>query len=244
MYTPRKNGFVSNTDNAPAGPKNRLVRALTWTHVAVPVTIFFVYALGLLYFTYTQIALSLAATTALFLGGMFTFTLFEYLIHRHIFHMFAVDERTSDWTPHKQHGIHHDYPKDKSRLAMPPIASITIATLVLLLFKLFLNQYAYAFTAGVVSGYASYLLVHYIVHIYRQPQGFWKYLWVNHAIHHYVDETVMYGVTTAIWDHVFGTAKTPEAARFDRKTISNKINTPKPKETTRTEPAGSLRQAV
>ena len=244
MYTPRKNGFVSNVDNAPVGPKNRLVRALTWTHVAVPVTIFFGYALGLLYFTYTQIAIGFVATAALFFGGMFTFTLLEYLIHRYIFHMFAVTETTSGWTPHKQHGIHHDYPKDKSRLAMPPIASISIATIILLLFQLFLNQYAYAFTAGVVSGYASYLLVHYIVHIYRQPQGFWKYLWVNHAIHHYVDETVMYGVTTAIWDHVFGTAKAPETARIDRKTISQNINTPKPKEPTRAEPTGTLRQAV
>ena len=106
---------------------------------------------------------------------------------------------------YKMHGVHHDYPKDKQRLAMPPLVSILLGTLFLLLFKLVLDQYSFSFLAGFVIGYASYLLVHYSVHIFRPPNNFMKALWTNHAIHHYGDENILFGVSSPIWDYVFRT---------------------------------------
>ena len=106
---------------------------------------------------------------------------------------------------YKMHGVHHDYPKDKQRLAMPPFLSITIATILLLIFELILDKYSFSFLAGFLVGYAMYLLVHYSVHIFRAPNNFLKALWVNHSIHHYSPEDAMFGVSSPLWDYVFGT---------------------------------------
>jgi sterol desaturase/sphingolipid hydroxylase (fatty acid hydroxylase superfamily) len=104
------------------------------------------------------------------------------------------------------HGVHHDYPKDKQRLAMPPFLSVTISTILLLIFELLLDKYSFSFLAGFLVGYAFYLLVHYSVHIFRMPNNFLKALWINHSIHHYSPEDAMFGVSSPIWDYVFGTA--------------------------------------
>jgi hypothetical protein len=81
------------------------------------------------------------------------------------------------------HGVHHEFPKDKDRLAMPPLVSVTIATVLLLLFRVILGDLAFSFLPGFIVGYAYYLSVHYIVHVYQPPKNFFKVLWINHGIH-------------------------------------------------------------
>jgi sterol desaturase/sphingolipid hydroxylase (fatty acid hydroxylase superfamily) len=103
------------------------------------------------------------------------------------------------------HGVHHEYPKDKQRLAMPPIMSITIGTVLLFVFRLFLGDLVFAFLPGFLVGYACYLCVHYILHIFKPPNNKLRVLWSIHAVHHYKDQTKAYGVTSPLWDYVFGT---------------------------------------
>lgn len=69
-----------------------------------------------------------------------------------------------------------------------------------------MGELSWYFLPGFLVGYASYLGVHYIVHAFQPPKNFLKVLWVNHAIHHYKDPDVAFGVSTPIWDYVFGTA--------------------------------------
>ncbi len=88
------------------------------------------------------------------------FTLVEYLIHRYVFHM-DTNTKTKVKIQYTFHGIHHDYPKDKERLAMPPLVSLTISTVLFLIFRLLMGNYVFAFLPGFVMGYASYLFVHY-----------------------------------------------------------------------------------
>jgi len=90
-------------------------------------------------------------------------------------------------------------------LAMPPIMSITLATSFLFLFKLFLGDMVFAFLPGFLVGYAGYLCMHYILHIFPPPKNRFKKLWELHAIHHYKDQTKVYGVSTPLWDIVFRT---------------------------------------
>ena len=103
------------------------------------------------------------------------------------------------------HGVHHDYPKDKDRLAMPPLVSITLATTLLFLFRLFMGDFVFGFLPGFLIGYASYLFVHYIVHAYQPPKNMFKTLWVHHAIHHYKDHERAFGVSSPLWDYIFRT---------------------------------------
>jgi sterol desaturase/sphingolipid hydroxylase (fatty acid hydroxylase superfamily) len=183
---------------------NPVLEKLTRTHIAVPVTIFFLYALGLCVWNIRYTDLQVGVTIALFFAGWLTFTWVEYQVHRHLFHL----ETYTTWRKNFQymvHGVHHHFPKDKDRLAMPPLLSITIATLLLILLKLVLGDYVFAFLPGFLVGYAFYLLIHYVVHVYAPPNNFLKTLWVNHSIHHYKEGDLLFGVSSPLWDYVYGT---------------------------------------
>ena len=103
------------------------------------------------------------------------------------------------------HGVHHEYPKDKGRLAMPPLVSAFLAASLLITFLFLIGNYTFGFLPGFVMGYVSYLFVHYIVHTYAPPKNIFKELWINHAIHHYKDHTKAFGVSSPLWDYVFRT---------------------------------------
>jgi sterol desaturase/sphingolipid hydroxylase (fatty acid hydroxylase superfamily) len=115
------------------------------------------------------------------------------------------DSDVKDKLQYSMHGVHHDYPKDKDRLAMPPFISGIYALVAYFAFNFLMGDYSFYFLPGFLFGYAAYLGVHYIVHAYQPPKNFLKILWVNHAIHHYKDPDVAFGVSTPIWDYVFGT---------------------------------------
>jgi sterol desaturase/sphingolipid hydroxylase (fatty acid hydroxylase superfamily) len=103
------------------------------------------------------------------------------------------------------HGVHHEYPKDKSRLAMPPLLSITIATILLLAFRLVMGDFVFAFMPGFLIGYAAYLFVHYSVHAWPPPRNVLRILWKNHARHHYKNQDAAFVVSSPLWDYVYGT---------------------------------------
>ena len=151
-------------------------------------------------------------TISLFFLGWLAYSWVEYQVHRRIFHIATTTEVRKKFQ-YTMHGVHHHHPKDKDRLAMPPVLSITLATALLIFFKALMGDYAFGFTAGFLVGYASYLLVHYLVHIHRPPKNFFRTLWINHSIHHYRDGEIIFGVSSPLWDYVYGTIerKDPES---------------------------------
>ncbi|MBS1489991.1 MAG: sterol desaturase family protein [Bacteroidetes bacterium] len=184
--------------------KNPVLEKLSHTHIAVPLIVFFVYSVGLLYWSATHTRLSWLVTAGMFLLGLIAFTWVEYIVHRYLFHMDTHTEKRAKMQ-YTMHGVHHEYPKDKSRLAMPPLLSITLSTLLLLGFRLILGDLVFSFLPGFLVGYALYLAVHYMVHAYPPPKNFLKILWINHSIHHYKDGEVVFGVSSPLWDYVYGT---------------------------------------
>ena len=185
--------------------ENKLLNRLTQTHIATPIIIFFVYAIGLLWYTEVSTDIPVVTVILVFLAGTLGFTFMEYAVHRWVYHPPHGASEAYKKATYKMHGMHHDYPKDKKRLAMPPLVAIFLATSLLFLFQLVLGQYAFAYLAGFVVGYALYLVVHYTVHIYAPPRNFLRALWVNHSIHHYSEDEVLFGVSQPLWDYVFGT---------------------------------------
>ncbi len=197
--------FKSNNTGEARMFENDFLNSLTKTHIAIPVSIFFIYAIGLLWYTATHTDLGFFTVIFLFFLGTFLFTFAEYAIHRWVYHPpHGASEDYKEFT-YKIHGLHHDYPKDKQRLAMPPLLAVIIATFLLFVFELVLSQYSFAFLAGFVVGYAMYLLIHYSIHIYAPPRNAFKILWVNHSIHHYTEDEILFGVSNPLWDYVFGT---------------------------------------
>lgn len=184
--------------------ENPVLEKLSRTHISAPLIIFFTYAGGLLYWSVTHTSLSILTTIGMFFLGMFAFTWVEYLVHRYVFHM-ATYNKFREKLQYTMHGVHHEYPKDKDRLAMPPLLSITLATILLLLFRLLMGDFAFSFLPGFLVGYALYLSIHYMVHAYPPPKNFLRALWINHGIHHYKDGEIVFGVSSPLWDYIYGT---------------------------------------
>lgn len=184
--------------------KNPILEKLSRTHISVPLIIFFIYSSGLLYWNVTHTSLSLGISIFMFMAGLIAFTWVEYLVHRYLFHM-RTYTRLRASLQYTMHGVHHEFPKDKGRLAMPPLLSITISTALLFLFRLVMGDLVFSFLPGFLVGYALYLAIHYMVHAFQPPQNSFKYLWINHSVHHYKDGDGVYGVSSPLWDYIYGT---------------------------------------
>jgi 4-hydroxysphinganine ceramide fatty acyl 2-hydroxylase len=184
--------------------QNPVLERLTRTHIALPISIFILFSIGLIFYGLTHSFISVLDAIGFFLLGWLIFSLLEYLAHRFVFHM-DTDTPVKAKIQYTFHGNHHDYPKDKERLAMPPIVSVFIASFLFFVFKLIFGQFVFGVVAGMLFGYAMYLFVHYAVHAYAPPKNFLKELWVHHSIHHYKDPNVAYGVSSPLWDYLLGT---------------------------------------
>lgn len=185
---------------------NPVLERLTRTHIAVPISIFIVYATGLLYWSVANTSLNAYLTIALFFIGWLVFSWVEYMVHRYVFHMKTYTVLRAKFQ-YIMHGVHHEFPKDKDRLAMPPLLSVAISTILLLLLRLVIGDFAFAFLPGFLVGYACYLGVHYIVHAYQPPKNFLRALWINHGIHHYKNGDIVFGVSSPLWDYIYGTMR-------------------------------------
>jgi sterol desaturase/sphingolipid hydroxylase (fatty acid hydroxylase superfamily) len=183
---------------------NPVLDKLTSSHASIPISMLVLFGIGFLYWGIQHTPLTIRNYVSLVIVGFFSWTLFEYLMHKHLYHMLPTN-KIKGWIQYNMHGLHHEYPKDKSRLAMPPLAIIVIAFLFLSVFRLVMGDYSFAFTPGFLFGYASYLCVHYIVHAFQPPKNFFKVLWINHSIHHYKDPDAAFGVSSPLWDYVFNT---------------------------------------
>ena len=151
--------------------------------------------------------------------GVFYWTFFEYLLHRYGFHceQYLPDNRYMLCLHYLMHGIHHAFPMDSLRLVFPPVLGIMIA----IVFKTGVYNlvmplpFADAFFAGKVIGYVWYDLFHYFSHHRQAKNGYTAFMKRYHLAHHYKNPNLGFGVSSHIWDIVFGTRitltnKTPQ----------------------------------
>lgn len=184
--------------------KNPILEKLARTHISIPLTIYFVGSAILVFISLNRDYTNVLESIGVFIVGFIFWTWIEYLAHKHIFHMIP-DTKLKEKLQYTFHGVHHEYPRDKTRIAMPPAASLVVLTALFFLFKLFMGNYVYTFLPGFVMGYSAYLFVHYMIHAMLPPKNKLNILWINHSIHHYKDDTVAFGVSSPFWDYVMGT---------------------------------------
>jgi len=70
-----------------------------------------------------------------------------------------------------------------------------------LFFKDRLNLFA--FFPGFLAGYLLYDMLHYAMHHYNFKSNLMKKVKQHHMLHHYDDASRGYGVSSALWDHIF-----------------------------------------
>ncbi len=152
---------------------------------------------------------NLTASIIFFLFGVLIWTLKEYMLHRFLFHIPASRFQ------YIIHGIHHEFPRDRERLLMPPLPGTIIFLIFLTFWWIILRENVFIFLAGLLSGYLFYTTIHFIVHAYKPIKPF-KFFWEHHHKHHNPKfEDKAFGVSTMLWDYIFGTMPT-------EKTVSKK----------------------
>ncbi len=151
--------------------------------------------------------------------GVAVWTLVEYLLHRFLFHFKAPQSSelaTDLW--YLLHEVHHEYPYDRDRLVMPPIVSLVLAVLLAVPARLLTGPHAFSpFFAGLIAGYLWYDLTHYATHHLKPLTGWGRRRKAQHLLHHFKDPGTRFGVTTSLWDYVFGTMGTRTSAVAARK---------------------------
>jgi dihydroceramide fatty acyl 2-hydroxylase len=198
---------TTRTDVLRASPPmfdSRVLDALSRVHPAVPVIIFGPAIVALAAWELSNATVAL--TVALFVAGYALWTLFEYWLHRIVFH-FEPEDGLGARMHWIIHGVHHDHPNDPLRLVMPPAVSVPLALVVFgVLYLIFGSGYAPGLGAGFFTGYLAYDMIHYYLHHFR-PRGRWgRMLRERHMRHHFQDETRGFGISAPYWDEVFGTS--------------------------------------
>jgi dihydroceramide fatty acyl 2-hydroxylase len=184
--------------------QSRLIDRFTRVHPVVPVLI---YAPAIAVLTVTAVERDGGWDTfALLLGGYAVWTLFEYWLHRIVFH-FEPEQGVGARLHWMIHGVHHDPPNDPLRLVMPPAASIPLALLMLGAFWLTAGSvHAPAVAAGFLAGYLIYDEIHYALHHHMPKTALGRRLRELHMRHHFQDEERGFGISAPYWDRVFGTS--------------------------------------
>ena len=128
--------------------------------------------------------------------GLFSWTFFEYFIHRFVLHGDSVLQRA--------HALHHDNPYQL--IATSTLFGATLFTLILFVPSLLLTNFwiGTSFTLGNLIGYTYYGWFHFMLHRQSSSNKWLKNKKKFHAIHHNF-ENKNFGVTTSLWDHIFRT---------------------------------------
>ncbi len=187
-----------------------------FTHIH-PIVVLAIYVPVVIYFLVTAIAsqpqASISKAVYIPLGlliGLFLWTFTEYALHRFVFH-FPPRAPWQERLSFLFHGVHHAQPKMKTRLVMPPPVSIPLALLFYAVFYLILDlaldiPYWIAPTfVGFIAGYLIYDMTHYATHHWAMRSGYFKFLKRYHMQHHYKTPDKRFGVSSPLWDMVFGT---------------------------------------
>jgi sterol desaturase/sphingolipid hydroxylase (fatty acid hydroxylase superfamily) len=183
--------------------ESRLLDALSRVHPAVPLLIF-VPVIAVLSIV-ALLHLAVVAFLGLLVAGYLMWTLFEYWLHRLVFH-FEPEAGIGARLHWIIHGVHHDHPNDPLRLVMPPSVSVPLGAIIIALLYLATGSHvAPGLGAGFVTGYLVYDMTHYYLHHFRARGRLGRTLRELHMRHHFQDDTRGFGISAPYWDAAFGT---------------------------------------
>lgn len=137
-----------------------------------------------------------------FVAGLFAWTLLEYIIHGVLAH----SHRTFVTPLHNEHHV-------DPRAVFAMRAWIPTAIVLIVLLTIFGMAPGMIFLLGIVAGFAVYEGLHYRIHFVAPSSSVEARLRARHLAHHTREPDAIFGVTTRIWDVVFGTEPAPERMR-------------------------------
>jgi len=157
---------------------------------------------------------SILALSVTFGAGLLSWSLLEYTFHRWVYHK----GRTPAHVGHKKH---HESPE--ALIAMPwfIVTAFLAGVWYIVASRLHLH-FILPFMAGLTAGFVFYGVFHHIHHHFHFKNRQYRKLRAHHFIHHQYPD-VNFGVTSRLWDHVFGTTYRKEIKKVAPVTDSRLI---------------------
>lgn len=140
------------------------------------------------------------------LAGALTWTFLEYVIHRWLGHDRRY-RRSPFGVEHVRHHIEGNYfaPTYKKLIAAAIASAVTMGPAWLALGP----RLGAAYVAGLIGFYGLYEVVHRLEHVHPGLGPYGRWARRHHFTHHFTDARKNHGVTTPLWDFVFGTYLRP-----------------------------------
>ncbi len=157
-----------------------------------------------------RILRSLPAATVL---GALSWSWTEYVLHR-----FAMHEMRGKGLASREHLKHHAdvtyfAPASKKLLS----AAGTTAVAFPIAAKVGGRRWATAFTTGLIATYFWYEVVHRRLHTHPPTHAYGRWARRSHLHHHFGSPMRNHGVTSPVWDQVFGTYDDPGVVTVPRR---------------------------
>ncbi|HKG12432.1 MAG TPA: sterol desaturase family protein [Pyrinomonadaceae bacterium] len=149
---------------------------------------------------------SFAAPAASLVAGLLSWGLFEYSIHRWVLH--REPPREGAGLPgNRTHLAHHADPNALDRLNVQLSESLPVCVVYFLLAWALTGDLRAAVSAydGLMLGYFFYEFLDYQAHHGAARGRVVRYYRRYHLMHHHYDARVRFGVTSPLFDHLFGT---------------------------------------
>jgi sterol desaturase/sphingolipid hydroxylase (fatty acid hydroxylase superfamily) len=141
-------------------------------------------------------------------AGLLLWTLLEYGLHRFVFHIqIPLRNPRLREIVNASHLGHHASPRDPDKVLVHPLFGFAVSAI---LYGLLYAISGGLFTAagiltGIWAGFLYYEAVHYRVHFSLSASRLIAWQRRAHFYHHFTNNKRCFGVTSPLWDYVFGT---------------------------------------
>lgn len=155
----------------------------------------------------------LGSRVAAALAGAASWTATEYGLHR-----FAMHETRGRGLPSVEHLKHHadvTYFSPTSKKIASAAATTAVAYPVTV--AVTSRRWATAFTGGLIAAYFGYEVAHRRTHTHPPRSRYGRWSRRNHLHHHFGAPMRNFGVTTPVWDRVWGTYDEPGVVTVPRR---------------------------
>ena len=178
----------------------------------------FVFYTGVLFVLHAAVirsqSTSFAFAGVLLAAGLMCSGFLEYATHRWVLHRLP-RAKGFNLPGNLTHLRHHDDPQSLQRLNVQLSESVPVCVAYFLLAWTISGQWqsaTYLFT-GLMAGYFFYEYLDFQAHHGTSRTRLIRYLRKYHNQHHHYDATVRYGVTSPLFDYLFGTLELPKKTR-------------------------------
>jgi sterol desaturase/sphingolipid hydroxylase (fatty acid hydroxylase superfamily) len=136
---------------------------------------------------------------SLFLG-ILSWSLTEYFLHRYMGHV------VKRGLFYREHAKHH-YVKDYFAPAYYKVrAALIVILITFTILQFFITRMnAFMFSLSYVGMYLTYERIHYLLHLKGPKNWYLSKMAIHHFSHHFDNDQRNHGVTSTLWDHLFGT---------------------------------------